>query len=118
MGTSPRRGRRRDPPRRKTSTLFFADKVATARGTHSGRMHSSRRDITPFTGPEGTRPAIHGESHFAFEDDVRGLGGVRVFRIVGVWAVLPDIGMGEAFLAKLFFECLDVHSRIEPPGPS
>jgi hypothetical protein len=104
----------RPPLEKKTPSLFFADKVATARGTHSGRMHRSRRDVAPFAGPEGMRLAIHGESHFAFEDDVSGLGGVRVFRIEGVRVVLPDVGVGEAFLAKLFFERFDVHSRMKP----
>jgi hypothetical protein len=28
--------------------------------------------------------------------------------------VLPDVGVGEAFLAKLFFERFDVHSRMKP----
>jgi hypothetical protein len=102
------------PARKKTPSLFFADKVTTARRTHSGRMHRSRRDVAPFAGPEGMRLAIHGESHFAFEDDMSGLGGVRVFRIEGVRAVLPNVGVGEAFLVKLFFERFDVHSRIKP----
>jgi len=45
-----------------------------------------------------------GQRHFAVEDDVRRLNGVRVVGIKGVRPVLPDIGVEKPFPMQLAFE--------------
>ena len=45
----------------------------------------------------GERLATLGDCHFAVEDNVRRLDGMGVLTIIGVRAVLPDVGVTEAF---------------------
>jgi hypothetical protein len=97
-----------------TERLPLAYQVAAAGGAHQGGMHGAGGDVGAVAGTVGDAAAVHGEGHFTVEDDVGGFGGVIVVGIVGVGAVLPDVGMDETFRAELCVEGIEVH--VQSPG--
>jgi len=63
-------------------------------------MNGAGRNIAAVTGAIGLGFSGHGEREFAGEDDVGGFVGVSVVGIVPLWWVLPNVGVGEAFVAE------------------
>ena len=65
-------------------------------------MDGASGNVAAVSGAVGLGVSGHGEGEFAGQDDVRGFLVVRVVGIVGVWCVLPHVGVGEAFFAQFF----------------
>jgi len=82
--------------------LAFANQIAAAVWSHVGRVNGARGYVAAVSNAVGLRLSGYGEGEFAGQNDVCGLIGMGVVRIVGVWTVLPDIGVAEAFLAEFF----------------
>ena len=74
-------------------------------------MHGAGGNVAALAGAVGGAAAAHDQGQLAVENDVRCLGGVGVVGIAGVRAVLPDVGVREAFGAELLREfCCIVHA--------
>jgi len=69
-------------------------------------MYCVGGNIAAFSGPKRARLASLRQRHFAVEDDVRRLSGMRVVRVKGVRSVLPDIRVEKSFPMQLAFERL------------
>jgi len=61
-------------------------------------------NIAAFSDTVCARLAALRQRHFAVEDDVRSLSGVRVVGIKSVWSILPDIRAKKSFLVQLVFQ--------------
>jgi hypothetical protein len=67
-------------------------------------VHRAGGNIAAFTDAKRARRASLRQRHFAVEDDVRSLDGVRVVRIKGVRSVLPDVRVKKSFPVQLAFQ--------------
>ncbi len=77
--------------------LFFADEVAAAARAHACGVGGSGGDVAALSYRVGMGFSIHGQRHFAIENDVGGEAGVGVVGIERVGTILPDESVQEAF---------------------
>ena len=68
----------RQPRRRR---LLLANKVAASRRPHARRVHVAGRNIAALSRAIRCALAAHRQRHLSFENDVRGLHGMRMLRI-------------------------------------
>ena len=61
-------------------------------------MHDPGGDVASVAYTISVRRTALGYRHFSFEDDMRGLGDMRVVRIVRVRSVLPHIRVEKSFV--------------------
>jgi hypothetical protein len=76
-------------------------------------MDRMRRNITTFARTKRFRLAIHNQSHFPSQNDVRGFLIVYMFRVKGVWAILPNICATKSFLLQAASESFFIYSHTE-----
>lgn len=67
-------------------------------------MNRAGGNVAPLADLVAARFAAPRQRHFAIEDNVRRLRGMRVVRIERVCAVLPDVGVKKTFLLELTLE--------------
>src|SRR5215469_8855303 len=91
----------------------LANEVAAASRAHARGMDGTRRDIAALPGVIHLGLAIEHQCHFPVQNDVCRLLEMLVVGIIGVWRVLPDVGVVKAFLMQAFRESLFVHSCLE-----
>ena len=67
-------------------------------------MDGVRGHVQAVADSVGVGLSLQCDSHLAFQDKVRGHGGVSVVRIEDTRAVFPDVGVREAFRAQVLFK--------------
>lgn len=82
--------------------LLLSDQVAAPLGSHLRGVNRAGRHIEALTGFVGFGATLAGDCHLAVDNDMRGLGGMRVVGIMHARAIFPDVGVGKAFGAELF----------------
>ena len=81
--------------------LFFADEVTAAMRADAGGVDGACRDVAALARAACVRFTVHGEGHFAIEDDVGGEASVRVIGVNLPRSIPPNKSVREAFALKL-----------------
>jgi hypothetical protein len=84
--------------------LLLPNQIPATAWSHLCRVHSVSWNIAAFPDTVRARRAVLRQRHFAVEDDVRCLNGVRVVRVEGVRSVLPYVRAQKSFRVKLPFQ--------------
>jgi hypothetical protein len=79
----------------------FSDKVAAAEAAYLRRVDSACGNVATVARSAKTRLAVQSQSHFAAENNVRGVGWMGVCGIESIWAVGPGVGVRKAFALQL-----------------
>ena len=75
----------------------LTDDVATTERTHHCGMRHASGNVATVSGAVEMLLAIYGEGHLAAENDMSGFGNVCMVRVLRIWPIGPDVGVGKTF---------------------
>jgi hypothetical protein len=73
-------------------------------------MQSAGRHVAALSDSIGLRLPLYREGHLALQNDMRGIGRVRVLGIIGIGGILPNIGVPKPSLASCFVNSVSLMS--------
>jgi len=79
----------------------LADNVATSKTAHCRGMRDAGGNVTAIAGAVEMWFAVNGKGHLSAENDMSGFGNMCVIRILRIWPIGPDVGVGKTFALQL-----------------
>lgn len=73
------------------------------------RMDFACGNVHAIADAVGGALTVYGQRHFPAENHMSGFGGMGVIGIVGVRAILPNVGVAKTLTMELVFNCTDIH---------
>ena len=90
----------------------LANQISASFWSHLRGVRRARGNVAPVALVIRVRLAIHGQRHFAAQDDMRSFHVMRVVGVVSARGILPNVGAAKSLPLQLFRQLLLVHRHI------